>query len=284
MGETALIYPAIAGVMSEIGAVGKNKRNTTQGFQYRGIDDVMNAINPALINHKVFVVPEVLDVKREDRVTLKGNPIIYSIATVRYTFFAEDGSNVQAVVIGEGMDSGDKSMNKAMSIAFKYACFQVLCIPTEEMKDPDAESHDLAPRGTQAATPPPQQRTSAPPASRSRQASTARTKTQAPPAQEPQMETDPSKVLINQNHIAVLKKEMERTGITEHTLLTMFKVDSMESMTMAMFTTAKAKFAKTADKQPAPAPEPKKKPDNVPEIPDNFNPLTAEEELELPFV
>ena len=105
------------------------------------------------------------------------------------------------------------------------------------------------------------------------------------------METDPSKVLINQNHIAVLKKEMERTGITEHTLLTMFKVDSLESMTMAMFSTAKAKFSKTADKQPAaapapaPAPEPeKKRPDNVPDIPDNFNPLTAEEEYELPFV
>ena len=39
------------------------------------------------------------------------------------------------------MDSGDKATNKAMAIAFKYACFQVFCIPTEEMKDPDAESH-----------------------------------------------------------------------------------------------------------------------------------------------
>lgn len=38
------------------------------------------------------------------------------------------------------MDSGDKSSNKAMSVAFKYACFQALCIPTEEMKDPDGET------------------------------------------------------------------------------------------------------------------------------------------------
>ncbi|MFS0844210.1 MAG: ERF family protein [Roseburia hominis] len=30
------------------------------------------------------------------------------------------------------MDSGDKATNKAMSVAFKYACFQVFCIPTEE--------------------------------------------------------------------------------------------------------------------------------------------------------
>ena len=59
---------------------------------------------------------------------------------MKYTFYAEDGSSVSAVVQGEGMDSADKSSNKAMSVAFKYACFQVLCIPTEEMKDPDAET------------------------------------------------------------------------------------------------------------------------------------------------
>ena len=44
------------------------------------------------------------------------------------------------------MDSGDKATNKAMSIAFKYACFQVFCIPTEEMVDPDAEGHTLPPK------------------------------------------------------------------------------------------------------------------------------------------
>ena len=43
------------------------------------------------------------------------------------------------------MDSGDKATNKAMSIAFKYACFQVFCIPTEEMRDPDADTYKVAP-------------------------------------------------------------------------------------------------------------------------------------------
>ena len=268
MGETAKIYPAIAGVMSEIGAVGKNKRNAQQGFQYRGIDDVMNAINPALINHKVFVVPEVMDVKREDRVTSKGNPIVYSIATVKYTFFAEDGSSIQATVIGEGMDSGDKSMNKAMSIAFKYACFQVFCIPTEEMKDPDAESHDLAPRGTV-----PQAQGAQKPQSTPR-GRNERSRSAAQPAPQPgptQAEMDPNVVKINQNHIAVIKKEMDRTGITEHTLLTMFKVSAMEDMTMAMFETIMQKFKKT----------PAKVPEDL--SADGYSGLTPEEEMELPF-
>ena len=134
------IYEAISRCMEDIGAVGKNDRSKQQGFMYRGIDAVMNAINPALTKNHVFVVPEVLEQQRQERTTQKGAVLIYSICKVRFTFYAEDGSSVSAVTIGEGMDSGDKATNKAMSIAFKYACFQVFCIPTEEMQDPDAET------------------------------------------------------------------------------------------------------------------------------------------------
>lgn len=140
------IYKAINEVMKEIGAVGKNQKNSQQGFMYRGIDAVMNAINPALTNHGVFVVPEVLEQTREERTTSKGNLLIYSICKIKFSFFAEDGSHIEAITIGEGMDSGDKATNKAMSIAFKYACFQVFCIPTEEMVDPDAECHEVKPK------------------------------------------------------------------------------------------------------------------------------------------
>ena len=142
----AEIYQAIIGVMSDIGVIGKEKRNTQQGFKYRGVDDVMNALQPVMVQHGLFVVPEIIDQKREERQTKNGTNLIYSVCTVRYTFYAKDGSNVQCVVIGEGMDSGDKATNKAMSIAFKYACFQVFCIPTEEMKDPDAEVHEVTPK------------------------------------------------------------------------------------------------------------------------------------------
>lgn len=140
------IYKAINEVMKEIGAVGKNQQNSQQGFMYRGIDAVMNAINPALTNQGVFIVPEVLEQTREERTTSKGNSLIYSICKIKFSFFAEDGSHIEAITIGEGMDSGDKATNKAMSIAFKYACFQVFCIPTEEMVDPDAECHEVKPK------------------------------------------------------------------------------------------------------------------------------------------
>ena len=139
------IFETVSAVMKDIGVIGKTSMNTTQGFMFRGIDAVMNAINPALVKYKLFIVPEILEQSREERQTVKGGTLIYSICKVKYTFYAEDGSNISAVVIGEGMDSGDKATNKAMSIAFKYACFQVFCIPTEEMADPDKESHEVIP-------------------------------------------------------------------------------------------------------------------------------------------
>lgn len=134
------IYESIAAMMQDIPAVGKDKRNKEQGFQYRGIDDVMNALQPLLSKYKIFVVPEVLEHKREERVTKKGTNMLYSLLTIKYTFCAEDGTSVSAVVIGEGMDTADKASNKAMAVALKYALFQVFCIPTEEMADPDGET------------------------------------------------------------------------------------------------------------------------------------------------
>lgn len=142
--ENKLIYEAIVNVMGEIGAVGKTKKNTQgAGFMYRGIDDVMNALQPALVKHKVFVTPTVLNEERSERKSSSGGTLLYSRLTIRFDFFTVDGSSVSATVIGEAMDSGDKATNKSMSVAFKYACFQIFCIPTEEMRDPDAETYKV---------------------------------------------------------------------------------------------------------------------------------------------
>lgn len=134
------IYEAIGSIIKKGVAVKKDSYNMQQKFKYRGIDEVMNTFQPLMAEAGIFLVPEVLDAKREERLTQKGGNLIYSVMRVKYTFYAEDGSSVSAVVVGEGMDSGDKASNKAMAVAMKYAMFQVFCIPTEEMRDPDAET------------------------------------------------------------------------------------------------------------------------------------------------
>ena len=150
------IYKAIADTMNDVSAVGKSSHNKNQNYWFRGIDAVMNALHPAMTKNRIFVVPEVLEQQREERQGKSGK-LLYSICKIKYSFFADDGSSVSAIVIGEGMDSGDKATNKAMSVAFKYACFQVFCIPTEDIIDPDAESPELAQTQAPAQTIAPEQ-------------------------------------------------------------------------------------------------------------------------------
>ena len=146
MSEKKNIYESIAAILNEKAAVKKDSRNEAQRYMFRGIDAVMNVFNPLLAKHRVFVVPTVLDMAREERQNKNGTALIYTVLTVQYAFYAEDGSFITAVVMGEGMDSGDKSVNKAMSAAYKYAMFQVFCVPTEEMVDSEVDSHEVMPK------------------------------------------------------------------------------------------------------------------------------------------
>ncbi len=147
--KVGLIYEKMAAIMAEVGAVAKGRRNEKQGYQYRGVDEVYEALQPVLAKHKVFPVPKVIWERSEERVTKSGTTLIYRVLLIEYTFYAEDGSNVVSSVIGEGMDSGDKASNKAMSVAQKYALIQPFCIPTNEPKDPEIDSHEVEPKKQQ---------------------------------------------------------------------------------------------------------------------------------------
>ena len=65
----ANIFEAMAAIMVDIDAVGKNQKNQSQGFKFRGIDDVYNAVHPILAKHGVFTVPTVLSERTEERQT-----------------------------------------------------------------------------------------------------------------------------------------------------------------------------------------------------------------------
>ena len=138
--EEKQIYQLIGKAMADMGPIAKTKQNKEQGYKFRGIDDVYNALNPILSKYGLFVVPHVLERTREERQTAKGYRLIYTILKIQYTMYAPDGSFVEGITEGEGMDSADKSTNKAMSAAYKYFMFQLFNIPTEEAVDADAET------------------------------------------------------------------------------------------------------------------------------------------------
>ena len=177
MSETVKIYGALAKVMTEVGVVGKSRKNPQQGYQFRGIDDVVAEVQEVLARHGVVVAPRVIDREREMIATKSGGTMASVRLLVEHTFFAEDGSSVVATTLGEAMDSGDKASNKAMSAALKYALTETLMIPTRESdRDTEEASPEMAPRAP-AAAPLPAQRTAA-----TRPASTAKAADQRPRA------------------------------------------------------------------------------------------------------
>lgn len=147
-----LIYTTIPKVAKAIGAIAKDRKNEQQGYRFRGIDDVLNACHGPLTDNGMFVTTSVSNLIREERQGKSGGVLIYTTLQLEVTFWAEDGSSVTTVTYGEAMDSGDKSTNKAMSAALKYAFFQTFTIPLEEMDDADRLTPDPKPRTNAAAS------------------------------------------------------------------------------------------------------------------------------------
>ena len=135
---------AVAKKLSQAG-IAKGRTNQQQGFKFRGIDEVLNAISPMLADEGLIMAPKVLSREVTERTTKSGGALFYVVLMVEYTIYsAVDGSSVSVVTCGEAMDSGDKATNKAMSAAYKYAAFQTFAIPTEGTPDADAETHEVA--------------------------------------------------------------------------------------------------------------------------------------------
>ena len=139
------IYGALARIIAAVGVVGKTRKNVAQGYQFRGIDDVLSACQSVLAEHGVVCVPRVVEREREVVATKNGGFMASVRLLIDHTFYARDGSFVVCTTLGEAMDSGDKASNKAMSAALKYALVETLCIPTfEDDRDTETASPEMA--------------------------------------------------------------------------------------------------------------------------------------------
>lgn len=142
------IYKKMSDVMKDIKAVTKDQKNTAQGFKFRGIDQFVNALYPALTKHGVFMTPRATNYTQELKDVTRGSGKAgvdkHVSILMEYDFYAEDGSKVTVGPIpAEGLDSGDKATNKALSAALKYALIQTFSVPTEDMAEADLESPEI---------------------------------------------------------------------------------------------------------------------------------------------
>lgn len=240
------IYAAIAGVINDIGVVSKDKINKQQGFKYRSVDDVYSVLNPALAKNKVFILPEIMEEHREIGTSKSGGRVVSVILKMKYTVYAEDGSHIETILKGEAMDTGDKAINKAMAIAYKYLCFQLFCIPVEDMADPDAEIHDMDGKKTQEKN-----------TGKGRVSTSAEKKKEAAKAQpasdKSEQQSDSAQESkdgkVTEAMVNTIRAEQKRTGVSDKLIFSRLhsKVESIEEMTVEEFNQVMKIFEVTKD-------------------------------------
>jgi hypothetical protein len=158
-GPDAKIHERIIAILAELPAIGKTTRNKQQDFMYRSHDDVLNALNPLMAKHGVFAVPTVLERVTDQRTTAQGKVLYEVNLHVQYEWFGPGGDSVKGSTWGEGTDSGDKSTNKAMTMAFKNMVAQTFAVSTAESYDTDGNTdEETTGRSSSGNRPPAQQR------------------------------------------------------------------------------------------------------------------------------
>ena len=143
------VYKAINAVQSALAVegIGKTRKNEAQGYKFRGIDEVYNALAPLLARNGLCILPRCTERVCVERTNAKGTALFYVTVKAEFDFVcSEDGSKHTVITYGEAMDSGDKATNKAMSAAYKYAAMQAFSIPTEGDNDADATTHEVKAR------------------------------------------------------------------------------------------------------------------------------------------
>lgn len=149
MSDSMAVYKGIAEVtrlMSKDG-ISKGRQNAQQGYKFRGIDDIYNALSSCLVAANLCIIPRIVQREVVERQTKSGGTLFYVTVHAEYDIVsAVDGSKHVASAYGEAMDSADKATNKAMSAAYKYLAMQLFCIPTEGDNDADAHTPEVAPK------------------------------------------------------------------------------------------------------------------------------------------
>lgn len=136
------VHETVAKVMTDVRSVGKGEKHG-QGWSFRGVDAVVNAVAPACRTHGLVVLPDVLD-HREQMLASSGGKQMRSVTvTVAYRLIGPEGDELRVVSVGEAMDHGDKATAKAMSVAWRTALIQMFMLPTDE-PDPDHDTYEVA--------------------------------------------------------------------------------------------------------------------------------------------
>lgn len=121
----------ILAVMRDIGDVPKDDENAAQHYKYRGWERTAPRVRDAMVAHGLLCIPtEVELLVHGDREAKSGGTQHFVMVRETFVFRSADDKSdeIPAQIIGEGQDSLDKAMTKALTAAHKYLANQTFVI------------------------------------------------------------------------------------------------------------------------------------------------------------
>jgi type IV secretory pathway VirB10-like protein len=107
-----------------------------------GIDQIIEAVQPLLVQHKLTIVPRVTSASSWDVERTNSDGEVWTThfaqVFVDYLLTGPDGTQEIATMVGESENNNDKSMSAALSFAEKYLYKQLFKIRTGD-PDPDTQ-------------------------------------------------------------------------------------------------------------------------------------------------
>ena len=138
MGELKSLAAKMLKIMAEVGYVQKEGTNAFHNYKYAKEADVVEKVRAALINHGVFAFGSAVNKGTKEYLNQKNVTQFLVSVDYKMTFVDVDsGEQYEATFPGDGADSGDKGVYKAITGAEKYALLKTFLISTGD--DPEKE-------------------------------------------------------------------------------------------------------------------------------------------------
>jgi len=131
----------ILDVMSAIGTMEKDGKNTKSNYDYISSENMLAKLKKILPEHNLAIIPSATDFKEEYFTTQKGQNVQRSIVKMNFLLMDTDtGFTLEVPWVGADQDYGGKSCGQALTEACKRFYFKLFFVSSLEDKDPDSET------------------------------------------------------------------------------------------------------------------------------------------------
>lgn len=132
----------LAKAMDDMGALAKDGSNDKQGWSFISEAAIKAAIRRVAGKYGFAIIPTKINkITQYERQTSRGGTLYFY--DVIQDFIVTDGKEqYEMQMIGTGSDSGDKAVNKAVTVAFKNLEKQLFNVSDQNDPDPDSETNE----------------------------------------------------------------------------------------------------------------------------------------------